>query len=119
MEDRSQNNQLLSVVEIEMLLTKSFLRLSEDSLGEECTQVALNWLLKCYDRYGTILSVWIIVKNEHKQCFVLLSNRGRTGAVKVKSLKVGLIAICSATLEEKYRCECIENRLYVKLIINL
>ena len=46
MEDGSQNNQLLSVVEIEMLLTKSFLRLSEDSLGEECTQVALKLALE-------------------------------------------------------------------------
>ena len=36
---------------------------------------------------------------------MLLFDRGRTGAVRVKSLKVGLVTICSATLEEKYRCK--------------
>ena len=48
--DKQQNNELFSVVEVEMLLTKAFLRLTENSCGDECTQVSLNWLLRCYDR---------------------------------------------------------------------
>jgi len=30
---------------------------------------------------------------------------GRTGYVKIRSLKVGLMAMSTATLEEKYRCK--------------
>ena len=30
---------------------------------------------------------------------------GRTGVVKVHSLKVGLVALCHATIQEKYACK--------------
>ena len=44
---------------------------------------------------------------------LLLSFSGRTGAVKLRSLKICAAALCSATLERKYRC-----MLLILILIN-
>lgn len=112
-EDRMQGDNVLSVAELEALLAKVFVRLSLDhSTAEECTELTLNWVLRCCDRYRKRLVALfqshfsllyfplVITMTDHN-----IFHRGRTGGVKVRSLKVGLVALCSATLEEKYRCK--------------
>jgi hypothetical protein len=98
------NRELLQVVEVEAVLSKVFHNACDDGLGgynysllpswainrvmkkqtnkpemepEQCTEITLSWILKCYDS-------------------------GRTGVVKVHSLKIGLVALCHATIQEKY-----------------
>ncbi|XP_077342532.1 utrophin isoform X4 [Lithobates pipiens] len=78
----NQNQQLLSVPEIISILTSIY-----DSLEEKhkdlvnvplCVDMCLNWLLNVYDT-------------------------GRTGKIRVQSLKIGLISLSKGLLEEKYR----------------
>lgn len=53
-QDRLQSDAVLSVAEVEALLTKVYKHLFERSVVEEYTELALNWVLKCYDWYGGI-----------------------------------------------------------------
>lgn len=73
---------VMRVVEVEAVLSKMFQLAKRDRPQlldpERCSEMTLNWLLKCFDS-------------------------GRTGILKVRSLKVGLAAMCTATLDEKYR----------------
>lgn len=50
---QSQNSGVLTVVELEALLNKLFQLAQKDRADllepEKCTEVALNWILKCYD----------------------------------------------------------------------
>ncbi|KAM5163774.1 utrophin isoform 3-T3 [Mantella aurantiaca] len=78
----NQNQQLLSVPEIISILTSIY-----DSLEEKhkdlvnvplCVDMCLNWLLNVYDT-------------------------GRTGKIRVQSLKIGLMSLSKGLLEEKYR----------------
>lgn len=78
----NQNQQLLSVPEIINILTSIY-----DSLEEKhkdlvnvplCVDMCLNWLLNVYDT-------------------------GRTGKIRVQSLKIGLMSLSKGLLEEKYR----------------
>ena len=39
--------------------------------------------------------------------FCVCVDSGRTGVVKVHSLKIGLVAMCHATIQEKYACKLI------------
>jgi len=79
--DQSQNSGVLTAAEAESVLNKMFQLSHTDGdkfEPELCTELTLNWILKCFDS-------------------------GRTGYVKIRSLKVGLMAMSTATLEEKYR----------------
>ncbi|XP_018411868.1 PREDICTED: utrophin-like [Nanorana parkeri] len=78
----NQNQQLLSVPEIISILTSIY-----DSIEEKhkdlvnvplCVDMCLNWLLNVYDT-------------------------GRTGKIRVQSLKIGLMSLSKGLLEEKYR----------------
>ncbi|XP_053567811.1 utrophin isoform X2 [Bombina bombina] len=78
----NQNNQLLSVPEVISVLTTVY-----DGLEEKhkelvnvplCVDMCLNWLLNVYDS-------------------------GRTGKLRVLSLKIGLMSLSKGLLEEKYR----------------
>ncbi len=55
---QSQNSSVLTVVELEALLNKLFQLAQRDrpELLEpgKCTELTLNWLLKCYDTYVCI-----------------------------------------------------------------
>ncbi|XP_075059751.1 utrophin isoform X2 [Mixophyes fleayi] len=78
----SQNQQLLSVPEIITVLTTIYNVLEEKNKElvnvPLCTDMCLNWLLNVYDT-------------------------GRTGKIRVQSLKIGLISLSKGLLEEKYR----------------
>ncbi|XP_069810343.1 utrophin isoform X2 [Dendropsophus ebraccatus] len=78
----NQNQQLLSVSEIISILTTAY-----DGLEEKnkelvnvplCVDMCLNWLLNVYDT-------------------------GRTGKIRVQSLKIGLISLSKGLLEDKYK----------------
>ncbi|XP_018120690.2 utrophin isoform X2 [Xenopus laevis] len=78
----NQNNQLLSVPEVINVLTTIY-----DGLEQKhkelvnvplCIEMCLNWLLNVYDT-------------------------GRTGKLRVLSLKIGLMCLSKGLLEEKYR----------------
>ncbi|XP_076999501.1 utrophin isoform X1 [Tamandua tetradactyla] len=79
----SQNDQLLGVPDVVSCLTTAY-----DGLGQLhrdlvntplCVDMCLNWLLNVYDT-------------------------GRTGKIRVQSLKIGLMSLSKGLLEEKYRC---------------
>ncbi|KAM8945515.1 utrophin [Pelodytes ibericus] len=78
----NQSNQLLSVPEVISILTTTY-----DGLEQKhkelvnvplCVDMCLNWLLNVYDT-------------------------GRTGKIRVLSLKIGLMSLSKGLLEEKYR----------------
>ncbi|XP_028903681.1 utrophin isoform X4 [Ornithorhynchus anatinus] len=78
----NQNDQLLSVPDVINCLTTTY-----DGLEQKhkdlvnvplCVDMCLNWLLNVYDT-------------------------GRTGKIRVQSLKIGLISLSKGLLEEKYR----------------
>ncbi|XP_063299176.1 utrophin isoform X1 [Pelobates fuscus] len=80
--DLNQNTQLLSVPEVISILTTIY-----DGLEQKhkelvnvplCVDMCLNWLLNVYDT-------------------------GRTGKIRVLSLKIGLMSLSKGLLEEKYR----------------
>ncbi|XP_053316532.1 utrophin isoform X2 [Spea bombifrons] len=80
--EMNQNNQLLSIPEVISLLTTAY-----DGLEQKhkelvnvplCVDMCLNWLLNVYDT-------------------------GRTGKIRVLSLKIGLMSLSKGLLEEKYR----------------
>nr|XP_021325542.1 utrophin [Danio rerio] len=77
------NSQQLSVPEIINCLTSVY-----DGLEQEhkdlvnvplCVDMSLNWLLNVYDT-------------------------GRSGKIRVLSMKIGLLSLCKGHLEEKYKC---------------
>ncbi|XP_075869628.1 utrophin isoform X3 [Nelusetta ayraudi] len=79
----TNNNQLLSVPDIINCLTSVY-----DGLEQEhkdlvnvplCVDMCLNWLLNVYDT-------------------------GRSGKIRVQSMKIGLLSLCKGHLEEKYKC---------------
>ncbi|XP_075452708.1 utrophin isoform X3 [Ascaphus truei] len=80
--EMNQNHQLLSVPEVISVLTTTY-----DGLEQKhkelvnvplCVDMCLNWLLNVYDT-------------------------GRTGKLRVLSLKIGLMSLSKGLLEEKYR----------------
>ncbi|XP_069625224.1 utrophin isoform X1 [Ranitomeya imitator] len=78
----NQNQQLLSVPEIINILTTLYDGLEEKNKDlvnvPLCVDMCLNWLLNVYDT-------------------------GRTGKIRVQSLKIGLISLSKGLLEEKYK----------------
>ncbi|XP_037700767.1 utrophin isoform X4 [Choloepus didactylus] len=79
----TQNDQLLGVPDVVSCLTTAY-----EGLGQLhkdlvrvplCVDMCLNWLLNVYDT-------------------------GRTGKIRVQSLKIGLLSLSKGLLEEKYRC---------------
>ncbi|XP_067398337.1 utrophin [Emydura macquarii macquarii] len=78
----SQNDQLLSVQDVISCLTTIYGGLEEkheDLVNVPlCVDMCLNWLLNVYDT-------------------------GRTGKIRVQSLKIGLMSLSKGLLEEKYR----------------
>nr|XP_014437163.1 utrophin isoform X2 [Pelodiscus sinensis]XP_025035407.1 utrophin isoform X2 [Pelodiscus sinensis] len=78
----SQNDQLLSVQDVISCLTTAYSGLEEkhkDMVNVPlCVDMCLNWLLNVYDT-------------------------GRTGKIRVQSLKIGLMSLSKGLLEEKYR----------------
>uniref|UniRef100_A0A8C2R545 Utrophin n=1 Tax=Capra hircus TaxID=9925 RepID=A0A8C2R545_CAPHI len=80
----NQNDQLLSVPDVINCLTTTYDGLEQMHKNLNlvnvplCVDMCLNWLLNVYDT-------------------------GRTGKIRVQSLKIGLIALSKGLLEEKYR----------------
>nr|XP_045014209.1 utrophin isoform X3 [Jaculus jaculus]XP_045014210.1 utrophin isoform X3 [Jaculus jaculus] len=78
----NQNDQLLSVPDIINCLTTTYdglEQLHKDLVNVPlCVDMCLNWLLNVYDT-------------------------GRTGKIRVQSLKIGLMSLSKGLLEEKYR----------------
>uniref|UniRef100_A0A8C3HUY4 Utrophin n=1 Tax=Chrysemys picta bellii TaxID=8478 RepID=A0A8C3HUY4_CHRPI len=78
----SQNDQLLGVQDVISCLTTIYTGLEEkhkDMVNVPlCVDMCLNWLLNVYDT-------------------------GRTGKIRVQSLKIGLMSLSKGLLEEKYR----------------
>ncbi|XP_056423347.1 utrophin isoform X3 [Hyla sarda] len=78
----NQNQQLLSVPEIISILTTIYDGLEEKNKDlvnvPLCVDMCLNWLLNVYDT-------------------------GRTGKIRVQSLKIGLISLSKGLLEDKYK----------------
>lgn len=78
----NQNDQLLSVPDVINCLTTTYDGLEQmhkDLVNVPlCVDMCLNWLLNVYDT-------------------------GRTGKIRVQSLKIGLISLSKGLLEEKYR----------------
>uniref|UniRef100_A0A8C3TBK2 Utrophin n=1 Tax=Chelydra serpentina TaxID=8475 RepID=A0A8C3TBK2_CHESE len=78
----SQNDQLLGVQDVISCLTTTYTGLEEthkDLVNVPlCVDMCLNWLLNVYDT-------------------------GRTGKIRVQSLKIGLMSLSKGLLEEKYR----------------
>ena len=52
---QSQNNGVVTVAELEAIFNKVFQLSQRDRSGfietSKCTELAVNWILKCYDRY--------------------------------------------------------------------
>uniref|UniRef100_A0A671WPI1 Utrophin n=1 Tax=Sparus aurata TaxID=8175 RepID=A0A671WPI1_SPAAU len=80
----TNNNQLMTVPDVINCLTSIY-----DGLEQEhkdlvnvplCVDMCLNWLLNVYDT-------------------------GRSGKIRVLSMKIGLLSLCKGHLEEKYKCE--------------
>ncbi|XP_071996962.1 utrophin isoform X3 [Engystomops pustulosus] len=78
----NQNQQLLSIPEIISILTTIYDGLEEKNKDlvnvPLCVDMCLNWLLNVYDT-------------------------GRTGKIRVQSLKIGLISLSKGLLEDKYK----------------
>ncbi|XP_062980653.1 utrophin isoform X2 [Elgaria multicarinata webbii] len=78
----NQNDQLLSVQDVVSCLTTIYSGMEEkhkDLVNVPlCVDMCLNWLLNVYDT-------------------------GRTGKIRVQSLKIGLMSLSKGLLEEKYR----------------
>ena len=62
------------------------------------TDITLSWILKCYDRQ-------VLSYSNYELLMYIHTCSGRTGVVKVHSLMIGLVALCHATIQEKYACE--------------
>ncbi|XP_063774009.1 utrophin isoform X3 [Pseudophryne corroboree] len=81
-QELNQNQQLLSVPEIITVLNTIYSGLEEKNKElvnvPLCIDMCLNWLLNVYDT-------------------------GRTGKIRVQSLKIGLMSLSKGLLEEKYR----------------
>ncbi|XP_078699235.1 dystrophin-like isoform X12 [Branchiostoma floridae x Branchiostoma belcheri] len=79
---RGQNDRLMDVIEIINCLTTIYDNLEQDHGNlvnvPLCVDMCLNWLLNVYDT-------------------------GRSGKIRVLSFKVGIISLCRAHLEDKYR----------------
>uniref|UniRef100_A0A3Q3N5W3 Dystrophin n=1 Tax=Mastacembelus armatus TaxID=205130 RepID=A0A3Q3N5W3_9TELE len=77
-----QNEQLLDISQLVTCLTSLYQRLEQSHSHlvnvPLCVDMCLNWLLNVYDT-------------------------GRTGKIRTLSLKTGIISLCKAHLEDKYR----------------
>ncbi|XP_078088637.1 dystrophin-like isoform X8 [Mustelus asterias] len=77
-----QNDQLMDILEIINCLTSIYDRLEQEHSNlvnvPLCVDMCLNWLLNVYDT-------------------------GRTGKIRVLSFKSGIMSLCKAHLEDKYR----------------
>uniref|UniRef100_A0AAY5F0V5 Dystrophin n=1 Tax=Electrophorus electricus TaxID=8005 RepID=A0AAY5F0V5_ELEEL len=77
-----QNEQFLDIIQVINCLTSIYDRLEQQHRGlvnvPLCVDMCLNWLLNVYDT-------------------------GRTGKIRILSFKTGIISLCKAHLEDKYR----------------
>nr|XP_005995015.2 PREDICTED: dystrophin isoform X4 [Latimeria chalumnae] len=77
-----QNDQLMDILQIINCLTTIYDRLEQEHNNlvnvPLCVDMCLNWLLNVYDT-------------------------GRTGKIRVLSFKTGIVSLCKAHLEDKYR----------------
>ncbi|KAB0342967.1 hypothetical protein FD754_019893, partial [Muntiacus muntjak] len=85
-----QNDQPMDILQIINCLTTIYDRLEQEHNNlvnvPLCVDMCLNWLLNVYDT-------------------------GRTGRIRVLSFKTGIISLCKAHLEDKYRCKsCANNK---------
>uniref|UniRef100_A0A8C4S8C0 Dystrophin n=1 Tax=Erpetoichthys calabaricus TaxID=27687 RepID=A0A8C4S8C0_ERPCA len=77
-----QNEQLMDILQIINCLTTIYDRLEQENNNlvnvPLCVDMCLNWLLNVYDT-------------------------GRTGKIRILSFKTGIVSLCKAHLEDKYR----------------
>ena len=93
---------------------------------EQAAELLLNWILNLYDVY--VLNGPDILRNLYVffldgiRCYQNLNlnvknfHRHRNGSIRVLSVKVGLAALCSTRLTEKYRCKFIWYCKKLKLV---
>ncbi|KAL4631626.1 dystrophin-related protein 2-like isoform X1 [Arapaima gigas] len=92
---QAEHQRVMDVVEVIHALTGLYERLEEE-LGvlvniPLCVDMCLNWLLNVYDRFPVT-----------PQGLPSRSS-GRSGKVRVLSCKTGLVCLCNADIQEKYR----------------
>ena len=109
-EGSSHNCNTLSVLELESLLNKVF-QLAQRTRSrflqpDKCVEITLNWSLGCLDRSvaitestALIVLLWVLFIYHN------ITYSGRTGVVKLRSVKIALAALCSSVPEDKYRCK--------------
>uniref|UniRef100_A0A4W5LMA9 EF-hand domain-containing protein n=2 Tax=Hucho hucho TaxID=62062 RepID=A0A4W5LMA9_9TELE len=79
-----QNEQLMDIMQVMTCLTSLYEKLDQQHGNlvnvPLCVDMCLNWLLNVYDT-------------------------GRSGKIRTLSFKTGIISLCKAHLEDKYRCK--------------
>ena len=103
-EGSRHNSNMLSVLELESLLNKVF-QLAQRGRSrflqpDKCVELTLNWSLGCLDRSAADNIVCTYIHHHD-----MISYSGRTGVVKLRSLKIVLSALCSSVPEAKYSCK--------------
>lgn len=70
--NHTDSNAVLTVIEIESTLHKIFQLARENCEGlfepEKATELTLNWILKCYDRYDNVYSIACTLRGD--VCFL-------------------------------------------------
>ncbi|PWA32186.1 hypothetical protein CCH79_00013410 [Gambusia affinis] len=104
-----QNEQLLDISQLVTCLTSLYQRLEQSHSHLVNVQLSvdmcLNWLLNVYDTYVKARPT------RPQECFPPRANQvlnccfgsGRTGKIRTLSFKTGIISLCKAHLEDKYR----------------
>ena len=110
-----QNEQLLDISQLVTCLTSLYQRLEQSHSHlvnvPLCVDMCLNWLLNVYDTY--VHTHLTRTRRDHLPLFQwdvtysnwLFGGSGRTGKIRTLSFKTGIISLCKAHLEDKYRCE--------------
>lgn len=105
-----QNEQLLDISQLVACLTSLYQRLEQSHSHlvnvPLCVDMCLNWLLNVYDTCVHTYTHTRFQAFPVDSCVVLcLPASGRTGKIRTLSFKTGIISLCKAHLEDKYRCE--------------
>ena len=78
--------------------------------GEQCNIFMYNNAIFSCIIMQTVFYVYIIIyMTDYRNTCCLYVCSGRTGVVKAHSLKIGLVALCHGTIQEKYACESISQ----------
>ncbi|CAG5958701.1 unnamed protein product, partial [Menidia menidia] len=94
-----QNEHLLDISQLVTCLTSLYQKLEQCHAHlvnvPLCVDMCLNWLLNVYDT-GDVSCA--------NALYCLIAS-GRSGKIRTLSFKTGIISLCKAHLEDKYRCK--------------